>query len=241
MTDYSFMTGKGERANNEDCVRVVDKGSFKAFILADGLGGHGNGEIASAAAVSAVENFVVNNDFNENMLNECFIQAQKGVFEAQEVCAFDEMRTTLVVLIINDNKAYWGHIGDSRLYVFDGIKCDYRTSDHSIPQLLLNMGEIEEKEIRHHSERNKLLKALGSPASENDELYSLGGENIDVRGKSFLICSDGFWEWIEEKDMEKYLKKSKDADSWLKTMADKVVDKGCGKNMDNLSAITIIC
>ena len=207
MIDYELFSSKGERAENEDSVRIVDKGSLKAFILADGLGGCGKGEIASLAAVKAVENYILENEFDSDMLRNCFVEAQKGVLDAQKENDYYEMKTTLVVLLINGKKAFWGHIGDSRLYVFNGKKYEYRTSDHSVTQVLYKLGEIKEDEIRHHNDRNKLLRALGSEDLSVENLFECGGENVDVFEKDFLLCSDGFWEWITEKEMQKILKK----------------------------------
>ena len=239
MIDYELFSSKGERAENEDSVRIVDKGSLKAFILADGLGGCGKGEIASLAAVKAVENYILENEFDSDMLRNCFVEAQKGVLDAQKENDYYEMKTTLVVLLINGKKAFWGHIGDSRLYVFNGKKYEYRTSDHSVTQVLYKLGEIKEDEIRHHNDRNKLLRALGSEDLSVENLFECGGENVDVFEKDFLLCSDGFWEWITEKEMQKILKNTKTPSAWINQMASKVVENGCGNNMDNLSAIVV--
>lgn len=239
MVDYELFSSKGERDENEDSVRIVDKGNLKAFILADGLGGCGKGEIASSAAVKAVEKYVLENDFDFDMLRNCFIEAHKGVLEAQKENDYYEMKTTLVVLLINNKKAFWGHIGDSRLYVFNSKKYEYRTSDHSVTQVLYKLGEIKEEEIRHHKDRNKLLKALGSEDLDVENPFECGGENVDVFDKDFLLCSDGFWEWITEKEMQKVLKKTKTPSAWINEMASKIVENGCGNNMDNFSAIAI--
>ena len=241
MIEFSCFSSKGERLKNEDFIRTVDKNELKAFILADGLGGQGMGDMASSSAVNAVEKYILENDFSEEMLDECFKCAQNSVLKSQEEADYKEMRTTLVILIIYNDKAYFGHIGDSRLYVFDGYDYDYRTSDHSIPQMLLNMGEIKEEEIRHHPDRNKLIKALGSDYELNDEYYSVDGKEIDIKNKSFLLCSDGFWEWIVEEDMEKFLLKAVNTEHWLNLMADRIINNGIGRRMDNFSAIAVKC
>ena len=241
MIDYELITSQGERRKNEDNVRIVDKGALKAFILADGLGGQGLGDIASRKACDSIEKFILENDFDENMLKNCFKIAQDAVLAAQNECDYFDMRTTLVVLLIYKGKAYFAHIGDSRLYLFDCDKYKYHSSDHSVPQVLVNLGEIMDKDIRHHPERNRLLRALGSSETEDDKLCDIDGERIEVLSKSFLLCSDGFWEWIEEKDMEKMLKKSSTASTWLNMMCDKVLENGINNNMDNFSAIAVIC
>lgn len=240
--DFDFIISKGERTHNEDFLKIISTQDMTAFVLADGLGGQGYGDIASTSAVSAVEEYLLNNRFEGiETLKNCFASAQKGVLSAQNNYEYEQMRTTLVILVIFKERAFWGHIGDSRLYVFSGDSYEYRTKDHSVPQALCNMGEIKENEIRHHDERNKLLRALGSPEIGEDSLIEIGGENIDVKNKSFLLCTDGFWEWIEEKEMSRKLKSSSCADQWLSAMTNIVTKKGCGKNMDNFSAIAVVC
>lgn len=241
MIDYDLITSKGERNINEDSVRIIDKGDMKVFVLADGLGGQGYGDVASTAAVSAVEDYAKNNDFDENFLENCFMSAYESVISAQNEKNYFDMRTTLVILVINDGKAYFGHVGDSRLYTFDKGVYEYRTSDHSVTQALKNMGEIKEEEIRFHPDRNRLLKALGSPLEEGDTLFDNDASDVDVKNKDFLLSSDGFWEWIVEKDMQKCLLKYNDAHICLKNMSNIALKNGFSKGMDNLSAVLVRC
>lgn len=238
--EYDLITSRGERTLNEDCVRIIDRGETKVFILADGLGGQGFGDVASCAAVDAVEKYTMENEYNPDFLKNCFIIANEGVVNAQKQRDYYDMRTTLVILVIKGDKASWGHIGDSRLYAFKNSKYEYRTEDHSVVQALLNMGEIKEDDIRHHSDRNKLLRAIGND-SEDGFQFEIDESDVTVQGRDFLLCSDGFWEWIVEKDMSKILKKTKSAHLCLKNMADKALTDGFGENMDNLSAILVRC
>lgn len=241
MIDYDLITSKGERGVNEDSVRIIDKGDMKVFVLADGLGGQGHGDVASAAAVSAVEKYARENDFDDNFLNNCFVIANEGVMDAQLDKDYFDMRTTLVILVIVGEKAYCGHVGDSRLYIFKNNKYVYRTPDHSVTQALKNMGEIKEEEIRFHPDRNRLLKALGSPLEEGDVLFDNDASDVDVKNKDFLLSSDGFWEWIVEKDMQKCLLKYNDAHICLKNMSNIALKNGFSNGMDNLSAVLVRC
>lgn len=241
MIEYDLITSKGERPVNEDSVRIIDRGDMKVFVLADGLGGQGFGDVASAAAVDAVEKYALNNEYSDDFLYNCFARANEGVVNAQKEKDYYDMRTTLVVLVINGDKASWGHIGDSRLYVFKNCKYEYRTEDHSVPQALLNMGEIREEDIRHHSDRNRLLKAIGSSNEDEDFSFVADESGVNIEGRDFLLCSDGFWEWIVENDMSKILKKSKKTHICLKDMSNKALTDGCGNMMDNISAILVRC
>ena len=113
-----------------------------------------------------------------------------------------------------------------------------RSSDHSIPQYLVNIGEIKERDIRHHPDRNKLLRVMGSEW-ETPRYQRLKLEE-PVCGDAFLLCTDGFWEWIEEKDMERFLKRTSCSEEWLNTMKKFIYARGRGNRMDNLSAIAIM-
>ena len=117
------------------------------------------------------------------------------------------MKTTVVMLCVSGNNAYWTHVGDSRLYFFRKGKLVLHTKDHSIPQMLVAAGEIKEKNIRRHPDRNKLLRVMGTDWEEPQYAVS---DPIELQeGDAFLLCSDGFWENIVEKQMQKCLKKQK--------------------------------
>lgn len=96
----------------------------------------------------------------------------------KETREYADMKTTMVLLLISGNRAYWGHIGDSRLYYFKKNKMITRTLDHSVPQMLVNTGEIKEKDIRGHEDRSRLLRVVGSPWM-NGHAYDIS-EGIDL-------------------------------------------------------------
>ena len=147
------------------------------------------------------------------------------------------MKTTLVILHVGEERIWWGHIGDSRLYYFQNRKLQKRTLDHSVPQMLVAAGQLKEKQIRNHPDRNRLLRVLGvdwdSPKYQLAEPEARGGR------QAFLLCSDGFWELIDEKKMQHCLKKSGSPAQWLQMMEQIVEKNGQGRNMDNYSAIAV--
>lgn len=234
MISYAGITSEGGRAVNEDSIGTLEQNGGYFFALADGLGGHGRGDAASQAVVKeAVRAYAESSDFTA-----CFQRAQDALLREQEALnAKDEMKTTLVCLEIKDGKAIWGHVGDSRLYLFDRSKLSKQTLDHSVPQMLVAIGEIESKGIRRHEDRNRLLRVLGIPWDRPK--YEIADE-IELGGdRTFLLCSDGFWEWIVERDMEKTLKNADTPDAWLKVMETRILKNGRGAKMDNYSAIAV--
>lgn len=233
--DYFTYSNVGEREVNEDCVGVAVNNESYNFALCDGLGGHGDGEIASKTAVDAMLNAACHNDFCAELLEESFEAANEAVSIMQKQCS-SSMRTTATLLSIKENKAMWGHIGDSRIYYFSKNKFVKRTLDHSVPQMLVATGEIKEKDIRHHEDRNKLLRCIPWAAKK----YDIDETALEICcGDSFLMMSDGFWDWIDEKQMQKALKKCKCAEDTANYLVKKAFKFGNGNNMDNLSLIVV--
>lgn len=239
MLEYSLMSEIGDRKQNEDSVGMIQVENRYCFILADGLGGHGGGADASQMVVDCVKQiFEEKGEISQECMAECFQRSQDLLLEEQQKQHREnEMKTTLVILMMDETKALWGHVGDSRLYVFEKGKYTFRTLDHSVPQMLVASGEITEKEIRGHADRNRLLRVMG--AEWNRPGYQISEERELTDGMSFLLCTDGFWELIEEKKMESAWKKAESPEEWIDLMRDQVKKKGAKTNMDNYSAIAV--
>lgn len=243
MVDYAVCCCQGQRSYNEDRVGIsTEQGDRATFVLADGLGGHGMGDVASSLAVESSLTCAQDNECSGNtLLCDCFELAQHSILEKQvELDAAQKMKTTMVLLRIERNKAYFGHIGDSRLYHFSSRGWKRLTMDHSVPQLLVSTGEIKENEIRHHPDRNKLLRVLG--VEWETPRYTINPKPVPAkRGDGFLLCSDGFWEYILEEEMTDLYKREPDAQRWLEKMKELVEKRGAAaqENADNFSAIAI--
>jgi len=238
--DYSMMTKKGNREVNEDSAICVEHSGNFCFVVADGLGGHGRGDEASNAAVKAFEReFLQDAQDADEFIRRAFAAAQKDVLDMQKVeNAHFGMKTTAVALAVVDGKCVFGHIGDSRLYVFKKGKIAQRTLDHSVTQMLALTGEISEKKIRGHPDRNKLFRVIGV---EWDSYGFAVSDEYDLSEcQAFLLCSDGFWEFIDERRMCAALKKSADADEWASAMITEVEKNGAAHDMDNYTVITVI-
>ena len=238
MISFAMLTNAGDRPINEDAVGCFTNGSNYCFVLCDGLGGHGMGDVASNLVKEVFEDQFSKTDDMVDFLGQTFLAAQEILMMEQiEKRAKQKMKTTAVALAIDEKTAYIGHIGDSRLYVFNKNKVKTRTLDHSIPQMLVLSREIKESAIRNHPDRNIVLRVMGIAWEE--PMYELMAPMPLKKCQAFLLCSDGFWELIEEKDMCALLKKSNSPNEWLWEMAEIVKANGAKRNMDNFSAIAV--
>ncbi len=238
MLQYRMITNAGERKLNEDAIGCFQKGDNYCFILCDGLGGHGMGDVASSIVKDTFKDkFAVANDM-AHLIEKAFIASQDTLMLEQEArFAKNKMKTTAAALVCDKDAAYIGHVGDSRVYVFLDDTIKVRTMDHSIPQMLVLIGEIAENEIRNHPDRNIVLRALGIEWEK--PMFELMQPLPITECQAFLLCSDGFWEYITEEKMSHLLKASRTVEEWLKKMTVVVQENGYGKKMDNYSAIAI--
>ena len=240
MIDFFFISEMGDHQPNEDSVKCVCREDGYLFALADGLGGHGFGEVASALVTEKSAELFMEYGGGELYLDSAFMESQEALLkkQSQNNC-IGGMKTTLVLFTVDSEQLRWGHIGDSRLYYFRNHRLISRTIDHSVPQALVLSHRLKEKNIRNHPDRNRLLRVMGTEWETSR--YELDGSILRNEGKhqDFLICTDGFWELIEEKEMLKCLKTTKTAKEWITAMTEIVKERGRSRKMDNYSAIGV--
>lgn len=231
------LSSAGGRQINEDTVRVISNGRWVRAFVGDGLGGYAGGAQASRAAAGAVLDSAMEASLlsEQNLLTAveranqavCRLQAERG----------GSMKTTLVLLSIEDGMARWMHIGDSRLYHFRNGVLITQTMDHSVSQMAVLMGQIYPDQIRFHEDRNRVLRALGSENANPDiapTIPLVDGQDV------FLLCTDGFWEYIYENEMEQLLRTSSTPEEWLHSMEALLLSRVPGDN-DNYTAAAIFC
>lgn len=240
MLDSALFTNPGGRKNNEDYVTMAQNGNSCCYILCDGLGGHDCGEVASMTVAEFVADmFREKGDYPE-FLDDAFTGAQERLLAVQlEKERQNEMKTTMVILVVTENHIKWGHIGDSRLYhIYNGGTSYERTRDHSVVQILLEQGEITEDELRTHEDRNKLLRAMGSNwGSKSYELSAVLERGDSEHG--FVLMTDGFWEYVREAEILTTYNNTDSAQEWLDIMRHLVEDRADMTRTDNYSAITV--
>lgn len=232
------FTHKGDRENNEDFVNQQIGDNFGVWVVADGLGGHNAGEVASKMASSIIlKEFSLNPVLSNENIEEIINKANQILIQ-EEVNNTDlaGMRTTFVGLFNVKDKFKYAHIGDSRLYYFKEGKIVQHTVDHSVSQIIASTGEISFEDIRFHEDRNKLLRVLGGIKELS---IDISDELRISKGDAFLLCSDGFWEYVHEMEMEIDLSKSDSPKKWIEYMVDRIVEKLNGRN-DNFTAYAVM-
>ena len=225
----------GGRNDNEDSFGYAQSrpGAFWASI-ADGLGSYGGGKTASEIAVGEARAFFARRSFcSPGELNQLFDTVNRKILRQQSDGV--KMRTTAVFLAAGGTRLIWGHVGDSRMYHYLNGTLVRHTFDHSIPQLAVARGEIRRDQIPDHPDRNKLTRALGVQGVR-PEIH--GPVRLDRGVHSFLLCTDGFWEYVTEDEMRSDLLESRSPDEWLGRMRGRLQLR-CGDGNDNNTAVTV--
>jgi serine/threonine protein phosphatase PrpC len=233
-------THPGARDNNEDSVAIAADGERACFVVADGLGGHAGGERASRLAVdAALEHWRAGGGRPlRELLGGAIEAAHAAVRRVQRAePALADMRTTLVVLMLDGGSCGWAHVGDTRLYRFESGRIAWQTKDHSVPQFLVANGELDAAGIRNHPDRSRLLGTLGN---DEDQVFPSLRE-LDrplTAGDSFALCTDGFWEDVLEPAMEAGWSAQAEPRAWVATLGDGVQAKG-RSDRDNCTVLAV--
>ena len=213
---------------------------YGLFVVADGLGGHDAGEKASKYFCQGL--FKVADKY-QGLLQKCPSDRIKDVFQAWVNAAIDEMKvffagasegenshTTCVILYLDKNMTVTAHCGDSRIYRLNEKQVLWRTKDHSIIQDHFNDGNISEREMGLHPEQNQLLRTINIQKRHQVEVNIYP---VVEKGETFVLCSDGFWEFTKEHEFV-YLANEPMQKSFLLRQAKMALFRASGK-ADNLT------
>jgi PPM family protein phosphatase len=234
-------TRRGTRRNNQDRIGYSYSRDALLMIVADGLGGHLHGEIASHIAVQFLtESF--QREAQTKLRNPAqFLQtgivgAHNAIVDyARGKALSDTPRTTCVACVVQDGLAHWAHVGDSRLYhVRDGA-VQLRTKDHTRVQSLVDTGRIREEAMNVHPERNRVLNCLGSPGLP---YVDASRPALLHPGDTLLLCSDGLWGPLSATMITQALGAAELSQS-ISLLMDQA-ELRSGPDCDNLSAVAMI-
>lgn len=205
---YGATSDRGMmRENNEDCYNIVvrDGSPMFAFIIADGMGGHNSGEIASSLAVEVVSR-QINEYSGEFTDDEAASDALRKIIHKANLEVFSSsndkndnygMGTTLTIAVVNNDKIYIGHVGDSRMYVLRNGEMSRLTTDHSLIEELLQNGSITKEEADNHPRRNVITRAVGCFKDIDVDIYVYDMKPEDA----YILCTDGLTNMLSEKEI----------------------------------------
>jgi PPM family protein phosphatase len=232
----------GQRKSNEDKVRICRDGARWVAVLADGAGGHRGGAEASKRAVDALEAALCDEhaEFSARALTAAVLAAHEQVLSAQQdnVHGVARMHSTVVVLWIDLDRAsaLWSHVGDSRLYRVRAGAAALLTSDDSVVQRMVDAGLLSAEQAGAHPQKNQLLAALG--IEDDVDPHTVAVPDTLREGDAFLLCSDGWWDALEDGSMAEDLANSATPDEWLTSMQQRIEARAAPRQ-DNFSAIAV--
>lgn len=238
--EFATLSRLGRREQNEDACGYWTSANGACFVVCDGAGGHGGGEVASETAVrTMLSAYSSAPSLTRDNIERLVAQADSAIRYGQGLSSpLRRMSATVTSLFFDEaaRQAQWVHVGDTRLYLFRRRGCRQLTKDHSVVQSFVDAGVLQEDMVRGHSERNLLFAALGVgdelPAQALDTPFEV------EEGDAFLICTDGFWEAVREYEMSEALLHANAAEEWLVRMEKLIVDQG-SPDQDNYSALAV--
>jgi serine/threonine protein phosphatase PrpC len=215
---YQAVTDVGrKRKGNEDSLFLNP--DQRLFVVADGMGGHAAGEVASKVAVDSINEFVCltggdeeitwpfgldeNISYDGNRLKTAIRHANRKVLEAtKEKTEYEGMATTVAAVLVDGDMANLGHVGDSRVYLFSDGALSLLTSDHSWVNEQIQSGVISADQARSHPLRNVVTRALGG---KTDLAVDMQVRKMK-QGEILLLCSDGLTTMVPDEEIEQVLK-----------------------------------
>jgi serine/threonine protein phosphatase PrpC len=230
----------GNRAINQDRMTALERDNTVLLVLGDGLGGRTGGEFAAQTLVDVIsEQFQqatlpIENpkEFMTQALHRAhFAVIDRGKRQDPPI----NPGTTAVLCLIQNGRAWWAHVGDSRLYLFRGSVPIYRTKDHSYVEKLYQHGKISHDKRSNHPLRNYMTRCIG--LSDNVPEVTVSNEVNLLAGDIILLCSDGLWEPLDDMKMGMKIMEGRLSDA-LATMAEDA-EKEKYPNSDNITAVAI--
>ena len=236
-----YLTDAGKvRDHNEDSVLITkNKDNDYLMAIADGMGGHSAGEVASSIAIS-----YLGKHFNDTFLNmskvdsvnwirDAFSEINTLIFEHEKTHPESKgMGTTLVMAILTKEYLLFGNVGDSSGFVIKDNKLHKVTYDHTLVNLLVSAGELTKEEANNHPKKNVLMKALGASLEVDVDIF-----DCDMDIDQILLSSDGLTNMLDKEQIEKVLLNDEDIEDKVIRLIKKANNRG---GTDNISVAYLI-
>ena len=236
---YSAITNVGNvRELNEDEF-FVDTEFQRLFMVADGMGGHNAGDVASKMAINILKNYYFENikenintqDIKKELLKGIELSNKSIINASKKFDNLKDMGTTLNLVCINDEDIIFINIGDSRAYVSVGDGFKQVTVDHSLVEELIKSGEITEEESYNHPQKNIITSCLGAKGDYKVDIYSLKKE----KNMKLLLCTDGLTNLVSKSEIEEIINEN-EIENATKLLVHSAKENG---GFDNITLILI--
>ena len=223
------------RAVNQDAYYLPEAGESFA-VVADGMGGHKAGEVASAMAVSEFTRWLRCAPVpTEETVNYAVHEANRIIHRtAQRETDKSNMGTTLVSVWVDDEQVIECNVGDSRAYLLRDGTLTQISRDHSLVGELVEEGKITKQEAMHHPHKNYITRAIGTSSMVQPEIRTLDRKSGDV----WLLCSDGMSNYIEDGELERILCEQADREKCVRQLIDLALERG---GADNITVVLVDC
>ena len=195
---------------NEDYAKYLECNDFKIYVVADGMGGHNAGEVASKMAAEGIVNYVGEN-FSENtkdvVLNNAIEKVNKDIyFHSLKNDCLNGMGTTITACLITKDWIKIANVGDSSCFGITNNEIIKITKDHSLVQELVDSGSISENEAANHPKKNIITRAIGTSDKVNVDIFDI----IENKYDKYVLCSDGLTNELTKEDIIKVINEEKD-------------------------------
>jgi serine/threonine protein phosphatase PrpC len=234
---FSIASDIGGRSEQQDSIDLLssDTDDSHLIIVADGMGGHEGGALASKLVVETARNHFYNgrDPDPETFLKKLCLESH----EAISALGSEGRRSpgsTCVLLYLKGTEACWAHVGDSRLYHFSNNRLQQQTCDHSVVQLMVERGDMSEAEASTSSLQNQLYMCLGGNSIPEPDIDAYTAAQDEL----FILCSDGFWSCVEPEEVLACLKRQPFEDTCAARLVELARERG-GNEGDNISLALI--
>ncbi|WP_296113222.1 Stp1/IreP family PP2C-type Ser/Thr phosphatase [uncultured Anaerococcus sp.] len=238
---FSTITNIGKvRKENEDSFSNVSLKDLDFFIVADGMGGHSKGELASKLAVKLFVQYIKEADIEKyesliKLQEEAIAYANKEIYKLAQDEGGIRMGTTVVCLCIDEKEKFYHltHLGDSRAYIYRNNKLSQLTRDHSLVNDLLDSGSLTEEEAKNFINKAAITRAVGTEEKILPDSKSFAMEEEDI----ILMVTDGLTNELTDEKIEEIVKDNRDPYQISTRLIEKAIDQG---GRDNITVTTIL-
>ncbi len=234
--EYAALTDVGmKRHNNEDSYIINEINRENIFIVADGMGGHNAGEIASLEACRMIESYIINagGDDIESIMREGVQKANRELFiRAAEQSELNGMGTTIDVCVIKDGMLHVAHVGDSRVYLIDEDTIEKVTKDHSVVGMMIDSGTLTEEEAKVHPQRHFITRAVGTTMTVDVDI-----ERREIHSsQKILMCTDGLTNMVSKDEIHRIVKDNESVSDAVRELVSRAKENG---GDDNITVILL--